>query len=287
MADKDYIERRITTQDGLSLYVRDYPGPAETDLTPLLCLHGLTRNSKDFAGIGKYLGMHRRVIVPDIRGRGKSDYDSNPNNYSPETNVGDVRHILCALGVHSVVVIGTSMGGIMGMGMAAAIPGAMKALVLNDIGPHIRRETLKAIIDYMKDVPAFAEWSEAGEQLKNAFGDQMPHLADEDWLRGAMISYRERDDKRITFDFDPNILKPILADDTEVFDLWHLFKATTKIPVLTIRGELSRILDAAQLDKMAACHSNFESAIVPGVGHAPSLAEPASLEALNGFLNRY
>jgi len=284
---KDFIERRITSQDGLSLYVRDYPDPSGGTRTPLLCLGGLTRSSKDFGGIGKYHGRTRRVICPDTRGRGKSDYDPDWNNYRPETYVGDVRHILCALGIHSVVVLGTSMGGIMGMAMAAAMPTSLKGLVLNDVGPIVRMRDLDGIIAYMKSPPSLPDWDAAGRHLRDAFTGEYPLSDDADWTRAATLSYTERTDGTIGFDWDDNILKPILADKTEVHDLWHLFKATGRIPVLTVRGAKSNILDEALLAEMSAHHSNMQSVVVPGVGHAPGLAEPKSVEALNGFLEQF
>lgn len=286
MPDQEFIERTITSQDGLSLYVRDYPGPKESSRTPLLCLAGLTRNSKDFAGFARFHGRYRRVICPDTRGRGRSDYDPVWQNYHPETYIGDVRHILCALGVHGVVVVGTSMGGIMGMGMAAAMPGALRGLVINDVGPVVRRSTLDAILDYVSHAPRLSSWEDAGRHLRNAFGDQIPISEDAGWTLAAYLSYIERDGY-ITVDFDPNIAKPLIADKTEVFDIWHLFRACGRIPVLTVRGAKSDILDAELLRKMQAVRPDMATAVVPDVGHAPSLSEPISVEALNDFLEQF
>lgn len=284
---KDYLERRVTLQDGLSLYLRDYPGPADSQHTPLLCLGGLTRNSKDFAGVAKYHSRTRRVLCPETRGRGHSDYDPDWRNYHPATYVNDVRHILCALGIHGVVVIGTSMGGIMGMAMAAAMPTLLKGLVLNDVGPTVRVDSLDKIIDYMKNPPTLPDWAAAGRHLRDAFEGEYPISGDENWERAAHNSYVEKEDGAITFDWDANILKPILADKTEVHDLWHLFRATRRIPVLTVRGAKSTILDEPQLAEMSAQHEKMTSVVVPGIGHAPSLAEPASMEAINGFLEQF
>ena len=283
---KDYIERRVTSQDGLSLYLRDYPGPEDGGV-PLLCLGGLTRNSKDFAGVAKYHCRWRRVICPETRGRGHSDYDPDWRNYHPATYVNDVRHILCALGIHSVVVLGTSMGGIMGMAMAAAMPTSLNGLILNDVGPTVRVDSLDTIIDYMKHPPSLPDWDAAGQHLKAAFDGEYPITEDAHWTRAAHNSYVEKPDGTITFDWDENILKPILKDKTEVHDLWHLFKATRRIPVLTVRGGTSTILDERQLAEMSAQHKNMKTVVVPGIGHAPSLAEPASMEALNGFLEQF
>lgn len=287
MADDGFIARKVTTQDGLSLYVRDYPGPAEGAGTPMLCLGGLTRNSKDFAGVAKFHSRRRRVICPDTRGRGLSDYDPHWRNYDPSVYIGDVRHILCALGIHGVVVLGTSMGGLMGMGMAAAMPGALKGLVLNDVGPTVRRKDLDVIVDYMKSPPSLGSWHEAGQHLKKWFDGVYPIPNDEGWTRAAHLSYVARPDGTIGFDWDPNLVKPILADNTAVYDFWHLFKACGRIPVLTIRGAQSDILDVAQLDQMAALHRSMQTVTVAGVGHAPGLGEPESIEALNGFLKQF
>lgn len=284
---KDYIDRRVTSQDGLSLFLRDYPGPVDSPHTPLLCLGGLTRNSKDFAGVAKYHSRTRRVLCPETRGRGHSDYDPDWRNYHPATYVNDVRHILCALGIHGVVVIGTSMGGIMGMAMAAAMPTLLKGLVLNDVGPTVRVDSLDKIIEYMKNPPSLPDWAAAGRHLRDAFEGEYPISGDENWERAAHNSYVEKEDGAITFDWDANILKPILADKTEVHDLWHLFRATRRIPVLTVRGAMSTILDEPQLAEMSAQHEKMTSVVVPGIGHAPSLAEPASMEAINGFLEQF
>lgn len=279
-----FIERHILCNDGISLYVRDYPGPVSGNKSPILCLGGLTRNSKDFAGLAKYWSRQRRVICPDKRGRGRSEYDPNWQNYNPQAYVEDVRHILCALGVHDVVVVGTSLGGILGLAMGTALPGFIKALVMNDIGPEVRTDTLSEIIGYMKEPLALASWDEAGKHARAAFGSQIPLTTDADWVRAARLSYIERADGKIIFDFDPNIVKPILKDDTKVHNLWHFWGAICRLPLLVIRGAKSDILGEAQLQKMHDSHHNMRSTVVPGVGHAPSMAEPESLGALNEFL---
>lgn len=285
--DDGFIERRVLSNDGLSLYVRDYPGPADSTKSAILCLGGLTRNSKDFAGLAKYHSRYRRVICPDKRGRGRSQYDPNWQNYNPQVYVEDVRHILCALGLHKVVVVGTSLGGILGMAMATALPGFIKALVMNDIGPEVRTDTLTAIIDYIKVPPALSSWDEAGRHARAAFGDQIPLPTDADWARAARTSYIEREDGKIVFDFDPNIIKNILKDDTQVHDLWHFFRATQCLPLLVIRGGKSEILGPTLLEKMHAFHPNMTSATAAGIGHAPSMVEPEALGALNDFLDQH
>lgn len=287
MNDDGFIERRVLSNDGLSLYVRDYPGPTNSAKSPVLCLGGLTRNSKDFAGLAKYHSRYRRVICPDKRGRGRSEYDPNWKNYNPQAYVEDVRHVMCALGVHDAVVIGTSLGGILGMAMATALPGFIKALVMNDIGPEVKTDTLNAIIDYMKEPPVLSTWEEAGRHARAAFGDQIPLPTDADWARAARTSYIEREDGKIIFDFDPNIIKPILKDNTQIHDLWHFFTAARRLPLLVIRGGKSDILGAELLARMHECHPDMKSAVAAGVGHAPSMVEPEPLGALNDFLEQH
>ena len=142
----DYAEKRYTSQDGLSLYYRDY-GPSADGLTPVLCLPGLTRNSRDFSAISKRLMRERRVICPDFRGRGLSDHDPNWQNYEPTTYIGDIRHLLCALNIHRVFVIGTSMGGLLTMGMGAAMPTVLAGALINDVGADIGESGVEKIID--------------------------------------------------------------------------------------------------------------------------------------------
>lgn len=286
MSTKPYVERSITVQDGLGLYVRDYPGPSDSSLPPLLCLGGLTRNSKDFAGLAKFHSKRRRVICPDMRGRGKSDYDPVWKNYHPATYIGDVRHILCALGIHAVVVVGTSMGGIMGMAMATAMPGALKALVINDVGPEVRRTNLGAIVESMKHPPRLASWEEAGEHLRAVYGSEIPITDRDAWIRGAHQSYKEMPDGHISYDFDPNIVKPLLADTVERIDLWHFFKSCARIPLLTVRGGKSEILWPELFHAMRDVRPDMNWVEVPDYGHAPSLAEPECTEVLNEFLER-
>lgn len=282
-----FIERSVLCNDGIRLFVRDYPGPRDSKRSPILCLGGLTRNSKDFAGLAKYHSRYRRVICPDKRGRGRSEYDPSWQNYNPQVYVEDVRHVMSALGVHGAVVIGTSLGGILGMAMATALPGFIKALVMNDIGPEVKTDTLDAIIEYMKEPPVLSTWEEAGRHARAAFGDQIPLPTDADWARAARTSYIERDDGKIVFDFDPNIIKPILKDDTKVHDLWHFFQALHRVPLLVIRGAKSDILSAELLEKMHVSHPNMKSATAAGVGHAPSMVEPEALGALNDFLEQH
>jgi pimeloyl-ACP methyl ester carboxylesterase len=287
MADIEVIERYVTSQDGLRLFVRDFPGPRRASKTPLLCIPGLTRNSKDFWGLAKTYATERRVICPDIRGRGLSDYDPSWRNYDPVTYIGDMRAILCALGVHGVVVVGTSMGGIMAMGMAAAMPTMLRGMVINDVGPRVERQGLATILTYLESFPTFNTWSEAGQHLRQAFADQVPINDDETWARAARNSYTEKKNGDIVLDMDPNVILPLKADQTEMYDLWYLFEAARRFPMLVVRGMNSVILDSALLDEMKSRNPNMHAVEVPDFGHAPFLTEESSAAAIRTFLSTF
>jgi len=279
-----FVEHRISAGDGLSLYVRDY-GDAGSTQTPVLCLGGLTRNSKDYHAVARRLAPQRRVIAPDYRGRGKSDYDPDWRNYQPPTYLDDLRHILIALGIHEVVVIGTSMGGLLAAGMTAAMPTVLKGVVLNDVGPVVDRTGLKPIIDYMRGASAFPGWAEATNALRRAFPD-FPAETDEQWRAIAGATYREGTDGQVRFDWDPDIVKPLEKDTSPRYDFWPLFHGLTPLPALVLRGELSTILPAELMAEMAEALPNLATATVSGVGHGPCLSEPEALEALDGFFRR-
>lgn len=274
-----FRERRYLCGDGLSLYYRDYGSP-QGGKTPVLCLAGLTRNSKDFHGLAHRLSRHRRVLCPDYRGRGRSDYDPDWRRYHPRTYVDDIRHLLAATGTHEVIVIGTSMGGILAAALAVVVPGALRAVVLNDVGPDVGRDGLDQILAYLRNAKALPDWDAAAAHLKATF-PHMPARNPAQWRMLAESTYRQDADGLLRFDWDPNLVKPFDAGDDEPVDLWPLFRALRPLPVLTVRGALSPILSAETLARMAEALPRMRSVTVPDVGHAPSLGEPEVLEAID------
>ena len=273
------------TPDGLQLYARDYPGPDSSCLPSVLCLHGLSRNSADFAGLASVLASDRRVIVPEQRGRGRSDYDSNPANYTPQTYVSDMFGLMDALALDKVVVIGTSMGGLMAFIMASLQPERLAALVINDIGPEIDPAGLARIQRYVGKVEPARDWDEAVERVREINGAAFPDYTRQEWLEFARALYVERDGIPVLA-YDPAISKAMAGSSSEATksDLWPLFSATRHIPTLLIRGELSDILSADCAARMRETHSKLTLVEVPGVGHAPTLVEPAALQAVQSFL---
>lgn len=281
-----YIERRVTSFDNLSLYVRDYGDPLDPR-PPLFCLGGLTRNSKDFESLAeKYSADGRRVICPDYRGRGQSEYDANWRNYDPRTYIRDIQDLLSTLNLHRVVVVGTSLGGILGMGMAVAMPGALAAVVMNDVGPKVETGGLDFIINYIKEDRPHDDWDSAVATIKT----MLPNLTFQDegiWLKMAQNTFRERDDGRLYFDWDVNIVKPMLESSYEIPDMWPLFRALKDVPTLVLRGAESDILSRETFAEMQTVKPDMIAVEIPRAGHVPTMAEPESRAALEAFFGRH
>lgn len=284
-----YSDRRWTSSDGLSLYCRDYPGASGSARLPVVCLHGLTRNSSDFEEVAPAIAaMERRVIVPDVRGRGESAWDSNNGNYVPQTYARDVVELLAALGISRAVFVGTSMGGIIMMMLAARQRDKIAAAVLNDVGPEVAPEGLARIQSYAGRPVELTNWDDAVAYVRDLNQSALPHFNDDDWERMAERTF-ERTDGTPTLKYDAGISAPLNSGKAKApsFLAWMLFKRLVKgRPVLVVRGETSDILSRATAERMVAGRSNVELVEVPGVGHAPMLNEPTSQVALAAFLRK-
>jgi pimeloyl-ACP methyl ester carboxylesterase len=262
----------ISAQDGLGLYVRDFGGPNDAGTT-VVCLPGLTRNSGDFAMLAQHLAGKRRVICLDYRGRGRSGYDTNWRNYQPGTYVADLRHVLTALNIHRVAVIGTSLGGILAMAMTAAMPTVLAGAILNDIGPTIEAAgiaRIRAYVSAMKNLGPTATLEQAAAMLRKNLPD-WPAETEAEWLEVARNTYRKMDDGRLLPNWDPAIMRPIEEGSDPTPDLWPLFRGLRRVPVLAVRGETSDILSPETLQTMKETISHMATLTVPGVGHAPAL----------------
>ena len=177
--------------DGLRLYCRIYPAKRPGGM-PVICLPGVTRNSRDFVELAGRLSDQHEVLTPDLRGRGQSDWDPDPTHYQPGTYVLDVWALLNSRHVSRAIVIGTSLGALMGMIMAATVPARVAGLILNDAGPEIDPVGLKRISAYVGQLPPVSTWAEAAAQAKRIYGSALPDLTDADWLDYARRAYRER-----------------------------------------------------------------------------------------------
>ncbi len=224
--------------------------------------------------------------MPDVRGRGRSDRDPEYQNYHPGTYVDDMWRLLESAGVPRAALIGTSMGGLMAMVMAAMNPDRVAGVALNDVGPEIDSAGLERISGYAGKMPEVNNWQEAADAIAAVNRAALPHLKADDWKRVARRTFREDNAGRPVPDYDPNIGKALEDAGAAPADLWAVFDALKPVPALVIRGETSDILAQKTLDTMKKRKPDLQVAIVPGVGHAPMLDEPEALEALEAFLIR-
>jgi len=268
--------------DGLRLHYRDYPGSAAR--LPLLCLHGLTRNARDFAEFAERYSPDRRVIALDFRGRGLSEYDPVPARYTPLTYAADVVQLLDQLSLPQAVFVGTSLGGLVTMAVAAMAPQRIAASILNDVGPELAEVGLDRIKDYVGRNARFASWDEAAEAIA-ANNHHIPATnTHADWLKMAQRVCRE-DEGSVVFDYDMGIALPFeTKGPAPTIDLWPLFKVLGQKPLLVVRGERSDLLTAAALEKMHDAVPSMKSVTVAGAGHAPMLDEPEAVAAIDEFL---
>jgi pimeloyl-ACP methyl ester carboxylesterase len=287
----DVAERRWTSADGLSLFARDYaPGSGPARL-PVICLHGLTRNSRDFEVLAPHMSAGgRRVLAVDVRGRGRSDWDPRPLQYNPAVYAGDVAALMAQAGLARALFVGTSMGGLITMTLSALRPDLVAGAVLNDVGPEVGAAGLARIAAYVGGTPAVANWAEAAAYARATNGAALPDLSDEAWARFARRIFREALAGGLALDYDPAIsevfkVSPTAAPSAAPPDLWPLFAGlAANRPLLLIRGAESDILEAGTAARMAAAAPHMARADIRGLGHAPTLEEPDAVAAIDAFL---
>lgn len=271
--------------DGLRLHARDYAPLADAGLLPVICIHGLTRNARDFDRLAPWLAERgRRVIAVDIRGRGLSQWDPAAN-YVAETYAKDMAALADALDMKRAVFIGTSMGGLITMEIAALRPGLIASAVINDVGPVLGEAGIARIAAYAGKTPAIVGWADAEAYLRAQNEQALPHYGPADWARMARRMFREIDG-RVLPDYDPDISKPLGGGSGALpADPWQRWDAlATDRPLLLLRGSESDLLDPPVAEKMVAGHPQATLRVVRGVGHAPMLDEPDALDAIGDFL---
>lgn len=290
-AGPSWADRFWTAAGGLRLHARDYAAASGPAQAPVICLHGLTRNARDFEALAPHIAARgRRVLALDVRGRGQSAWDPEPARYVPATYAGDVLALMDALAIAKAVFIGTSMGGLITMVLGAFRPSAVAAAVINDVGPELAPEGLARIVGFAgKDDPV-ETWADAAAYAKRVNAIAFPHYTSEDWDAFARRLFIEKDG-RPALDYDPAIARafapPPPAPGQEAPpppDLWPLFKGLAGRPLLTVRGGLSDLLSPDILGRMREAIPDMAVAEVPGVGHAPMLDEPEALKAIDDLL---
>jgi pimeloyl-ACP methyl ester carboxylesterase len=282
-APTDYFYSSI---DGLRLYCAIYPA-RQSGRLPLLCLPGLTRNSRDFTSLARRLSERHEVLAADLRGRGRSAWDPDPSHYQLPTYVQDAWSLLDSRSVGRVLVVGTSLGGLIAMVMAAMKPDRIAGIVLNDVGPEFDPAGLRRIAGYAGKLPSVTSWAEAAAQTRQVYGAALPGLTDEEWLAFARQGYRDNAAGIPVPDLDPKISQAFSNVATAPADMWPIFAQITSTPILVIRGAHSDLLSAATVARMAREKPDLQQSIVAQRGHTPLLNEPEALTAIDPFLARY
>jgi len=279
----------VTATDGLRLHARCYGRPGTTGI-PVVCLPGLARTAADFDVLATALSRDgprpRRVIALDYRGRGLSQYDHNPANYSLPVELADVLAVVTALEALPAVFIGTSRGGILTMLLAAVRPTAIAAAILNDIGPVIEPQGLMRIKSYVGKLPQPRNFEEGAEILRRLFHGQFPKLGLDDWLAGARRIFKEENGRMVTT-YDPKLAATMEGIDLEqpIPTLWKEFDALASVPLMVVRGENSDILSKKTVADMTARRAEMRILEVNDQGHAPLLAERETIARIKEFVD--
>lgn len=280
----DFADRYWTSVDGIKLHYRDYAGPL--DRPPILCIPGLTRNARDFEPVAYRYAGQWRVLSIDLRGRGGSGFDPDPVNYAPAIYVADVLKFLDQLGIADAVFIGTSLGGLCTMLLAATDSERIAGALLNDIGPVIDQQGIDRIGSYVGQDTRFSSWSEAVAELRERHGDTFPRWGAGEWERYVRRIARE-DKGQVRFDYDMKIADNFVrAAGKPQIDAWPFYRALEGRPVTILRGALSDLLSDETANEMVAELPDARLVTVPDVGHTPNLEEPESQRAMDDLLER-
>ena len=276
----------FTSRDGLRLYARHYPAPGSR-LRPVLCLPGLTRNSRDFHDIAVALSSGaaaRDVYALDYRGRGRSQHDPDWRNYTVGVEMLDVQDLIFLLGLERPTIVGTSRGGLITMLLAAAQPAAMGAVVLNDIGPVIEREGLTRIAGYVGSTPLPSTWEDAARLVADLNRRAFPAVPEEQWAEVARQWFND-DKGHPAPGYDLELAKSFSVTEGPPPALWPQFTALSRVPLLVIRGENSDILSELTLQAMRVRHPQCAALTVLGQGHAPLLKDAETIAAIASFIS--
>ena len=285
----EWDDFRYSASDGLALAGRKYGWNNPSSKPAIVCLAGLTRNSRDFHELALFLssdaGNARRVLCLDYRGRGLSAYDSNSDNYNPLTEAEDVINGMTAAGIGEADIIGTSRGGIIAMILAAMRPSLLHSVVLNDVGPQIDAKGLVRIKSYMHRSKRPDNMAQAVENLKSYASAQFPKFSDEDWEKQANLIYEEKDGK-LQACYDPGLIKSLEAInlDAPLPTMWPQFSGLKNIPVMVVHGENSDLLSLETVKKMQQEHRGLQVLSVADQGHAPDLGAPRIAAQIAMFL---
>lgn len=255
-----------------------------TDGRTVLCVHGLTRNGRDFDTLAAALQGDFIAACPDLPGRGRSDWLDDPGQYALPTYMADMAALIARLGADTVDWVGTSLGGLIGLMLAAQSGTPIRRLILNDIGPLVPRAALVRIGEYVGNSPAFKDIDEVAGYLRQVHSGFGP-LSDDEWRHLATHGSRRIDDGTWRLHYDPAIATPFAAGVEDDLDLWVAWDAV-QCPVLVLRGAESDTLLASTAETMATRGPGAEVATFDSVGHAPALMAENQVAVIGDWLRR-
>ena len=283
-----FTDISYSSTDGLSLYARDYASHSGPARLPVICIHGLTRNSGDFDELAPWMaGMGRRVLAVDVRGRGLSARDPDPRHYNAATYAGDVIKLTHDLGIERAIFVGTSMGGLITMTLALRRLKLIAAAVLNDVGPIISEKGLARIATYAGKGCAPASWDEAACYMRDINRPAFPDNDMAEWSKWARRAFAENEQGQLVLRYDPNIAMPLKTGKlraTSWIGRMAFRRLARNRPTLLVRGALSDLVEKEQAGYMRRAAPAMQYAEIPGVGHAPMLTEAPAREAIGQFL---
>jgi pimeloyl-ACP methyl ester carboxylesterase len=282
---ENYRTHDWRSADGLNLFARDYG--QDSGRLPVICIPGLTRNSRDFEDVAPFIAdLGRRVLAVDLRGRGRSDRSPDPKTYSPRVYADDMTALLASINAPRAVFVGTSLGGLVTMTLAMRNPGLIGGAILNDVGPAVGKAGLARIRAYAGKGAPVETWEDAAAYVKRTNGPAFPDYPDDAWMPFARRLFRDEGGKPV-IDYSPAIARtanPIVAWLATRL-LWPAFKRLAKTgPLLLVHGEQSDIIEPATIARMRRVAPQMAVAAVPRVGHAPMLTETVACAAISDFL---
>lgn len=249
----------------------------------LICAHGLTRNSRDFDFLAQDLSSKMRIICPDVVGRGQSDRLVNPKLYCFSQYLADMTALIARLNVSSLDWLGTSMGGLIGMFLAAQPNSPVKRLILNDVGPYIPSTALRRIGHYAISPPIFNSFDNAEAYVRVTYAP-FGALTDEQWSHITRHSIRQISEYQYVLDYDPALAKNLhfVFRSVNLWPIWHKIKC----PALVIHGAHSDILTPGTVAEMESSHPDLQVITIQDAGHAPALMDPAQIRMIEDWLDR-
>jgi len=286
-AGQDFASLSVTAPDGLRLNVRRYGGPQPTGL-PVVCLPGIARTAADFHSLATALaadpGEPRTVLALDYRGRGRSEYDRHPENYTLPVECDDVVAVVTALEAAPAVFVGTSHGGLIVLMLAVMRPTLFAGAILNDIGPVIEPQGLMRLKRVVDKLPTVRSLAEGADILRRLFESHFTRLSPQEWAAFAARTWRP-EGKLFVPDYDMKLARALQAANLEhPPTLWTHFDALARVPLMIVRGANSDMLSSATLDAMLTRRAELDVAVVPDQGHPPFLAEPKLIQRIAAFV---